>query len=288
MKTMLGSFATLLLLLSLGACTMNFSTAPRASAVSATTTADHSLERLHVFSAGGNIRESVEAFRTELGALNPNVPGSQAGGRREINWDAVPAAQTNTNTFPDDFFNQPVTGRARGAVFTTPGTGFRVSDNNFADLNPDFANQFVFFSPIRTFAAVGSNVTNVDFFVPGSNTAAVSRGFGVVFSDVDRLGSASIRLFDAAGTNLGRFLAPVAPSGVSFIAVAFPSPIVARVEIISGQGAVQAGAIDVSDRDKGPADDLVIMDDFIYGEPMAIGTQAESQARALASGGVAH
>lgn len=243
---------------------------PRATtAATAVDAADvHALA--NVFTAAGDITPTVADYRQALGNLNANTPGSQGAGRREINWDAVPALFTNTNTFPADFFNQPAVGRARGAVFSTPGTGFRVSDDNFADLDPRFGDQFKFFSPIRTFAAVGSSDMTVQFFVPGSNQAATSTGFGVVFSDVDRRGSAAIRLFDADGKNLGRFLAPPAPGGLSFVGVTFPTAVVARVEIESGQAAVAVGAVDVSDRDRGPARDLVIMDDFIYGEPQAI------------------
>src|SRR5262249_61084915 len=116
----------------------------------------------------GDITPSVNAFRDALGNLNANLPGSRADGRREINWDAVPAAFTNTNDFPTDFFNQPVVGRARGVVSTTPGTGERVSDVNFADLDPEFAHEFQFFSPVRTFAPLGSSHLTVTFFVPGS------------------------------------------------------------------------------------------------------------------------
>jgi hypothetical protein len=223
----------------------------------------------NVFTAAGDITPTVTAYRQALGTLNANTPGSQSGGRREINWDAVPPGATNTDNFPADFFNQPAVGRARGAVFSTPGTGFRVSDNNFSDLDAAFGHQFVFFSPIRTFAAVGSSEMTVQFFVPGSSDPAVSTGFGVVFSDVDREGSASIRLFDAQGKSLGRYAAPPAPGGLSFVGVVYPTAVVARVEIESGQAAVAVGAVDVSDRDGGKARDLVIMDDFIYGEPTA-------------------
>src|SRR5262249_15121965 len=139
--------------------------APRRVAASAASVRSQA----QVFTAAGDITPTVNAFRDALGALNANLPGSRTGGRREINWDAVPAAFTDTNDFPVDFFNQPTPGRARGTVFSTPGTGFRTSDNNFTDLDPDFAGQFVFFSPIRTFAPVGSNRMTVAFFVPGSN-----------------------------------------------------------------------------------------------------------------------
>src|SRR4029079_14691022 len=40
----------------------------------------------NVFTAAGDIRSTVIAYQQALGHLNPNAPGSQAGGRREINW----------------------------------------------------------------------------------------------------------------------------------------------------------------------------------------------------------
>ena len=223
-----------------------------------------------VVTASCNITTAVADYRALLGDLNPNVVGEQPGGRREINWDAVPAANTNNNTFPADFFNQPVTGRARGAVFLTNGTGFRVSDNDFADVNPDYADEFNAFSPIKTFAAVGSNRSEVQFFVAGTTTPALSSGFGVVFSDVDKNGSASIKLIGADGRSLGKFHAPACPGSFSFVGVAFDTQVIARVEITSGKGALGSNSDDVSDRNHGPARDLVVMDDFIYGEPRAL------------------
>jgi hypothetical protein len=287
-------FAAVMFAATLGACSRNLPSAPSGTAPATQDAVAMHSDRAHVhatvFTGSGDITASVNAFRNALGTLNANTPGSQTGGRREINWDAVPAANTNNNDFPVDFFNQPVAGRARGTVFSTPGTGFRTSDNNFADVAPSFDGPFSFFSPIRTFAPVGSSHMAVDFFVPGSSTAAASTGFGVVFSDVDRFGSASIRLFDADGRSLGRYTAPTAPGSLSFVGVMFPSSVVARVEIQSGQAAVVGGSTDLDDREgslgRGPKDDrgdgddhdrrtrpdLVIMDDFIYGEPIAIPT----------------
>ena len=290
----------------LAACSRNLPTATNASTTAASdriAASEHARRSdATVFTGAGDITPSVNAFRNALGTLNANLPGSRDSGRREINWDAVPAANTDTNDFPVDFFNQPNPGRARGAVFSTPGTGFRVSDNNFTDLNPEFANEFQFFSPIRTFAPVGSNRMTQTFFVPGSNVPAISTGFGVVFSDVDREGSATIRLLDVNGRSLGEYTAPVAPGGLSFLGVVFPTARVASVEIKSGQAPVAAGAVDVGNHRHGDGDgddddragspqglaatdhdddghhvrprDLVIMDDFIYGEPIAApGTQ---------------
>ena len=225
--------------------------------------------RAEVFEGTCDITAAVAAFRTALGTLNPNLPGSVGSGRREINWDGVPVQLTNVDTFPGDFFNQPAPGRARGVVFSTPGTGFRTSDNNFVDVNPTYADEFDFFSPVKTFIAVGSNVTSVQIFVPGSSTPATSTGFGVVFSDIDHPGSGQLRLFDAADRNLGTYLAPACPGGLSFLGVQFPEPIVAKVEILSGKAALGLESFDVSSATRGPARDLVIMDDFLYGEPIA-------------------
>ena len=263
-KTIYGVVAAATFAFALGACD-DQPTSPRYHGSESASLGIRS--QVTVFTAAGDITSSVDAFRVALGTLNPNLPGSATEGRREINWDAVPPAFTNTNDFPGNFFNQPVAGRARGVEFFTPGSGFRTSDNNFTDLNLDFQGQFNFFSPVRTFAAVGSNVMTVTFFVPGSQLPATSTGFGVVFSDVDRSHSATIRLFDTEGKNLGVYAAPRSPSGVSFVAAMFPAAVVARVEIISGQAAVEGSAVDVDDLDGAPARDLVIMDDFIFGEP---------------------
>lgn len=235
---------------------------------------ESSLDRLaggaHIVTASCDITTAVVEYRDLLGTLNPNVVGEQPGGRREINWDAVPAPATNTNSFAADFFNQPVTGRARGVVFSTDGSGFRVSDNDFFDVNPDYADEFNAFSPIRTFAAVESNLSDVQFFVAGTTISAVSSGFGVVFSDVDEPGSAAIKLIGADGRSFGEFFAPVCAGGFSFVGVAFDTPAIARVQIKSGKGSLGSSLADVSDRDREGARDLVVMDDFIYGEPRVI------------------
>jgi hypothetical protein len=223
-----------------------------------------------VFTAACDITAALTDFRTALGPLNPNVVGEQNGGRREVNWDAVAPAFTNTSTFPGDFFNKNFTPRARGVVFSTDGTGLSVSDNDFAFINPAYASQFNSFSPIRTFSAIASAETRVDLFVAGTQTPARSTGFGVVFSDVDDHGSASVKLLGVNGNSLGVYHAPPCPGGFSFVGVQFPTPLVAAIDIQSGHGPLGPDAADVSDRDHGPARDLVIMDDFVYGEPRAI------------------
>jgi len=243
--------------------------APTVGEVSETSNAS-ARAQASVFTGACDIRAAVADFQTALGTLNPNVVGEQNGGRREVNWDAVPPAFTNTSTFPGDFFNQNFSPRARGVVFSTDGSGLSVSDDDFAFINPAYASEFNAFSPVRTFSAIGSAASRVDLFVAGTTTPARSTGFGVVFSDVDEMGSASIKLLGVNGNSLGVYQAPPCSGAFSFVGVQFPTPLVAAIEIRSGHGPLGPDAADVSARDHAPARDLVIMDDFIYGEPRAV------------------
>ncbi len=225
-----------------------------------------------VFEASGavapEIQASVDDFRAFLGPLNPNVAGSFPSGRREINWDGVPDAFAAPNPLPADFFN---VNSPRGAVFFTQGTGFQVSADNdnpthtpllFANLHPAFEQIFSVFSPQRLFTALNSNVTETLFFVPGSPTGATVSGFGAVFTDVNRLGSTRIEFFDAHGKLL--FSRDVLPgptprASLSFLGVGFDAgERVFMVRITSGNRPPRT-----------PARDVVVMDDFIYGEPQA-------------------
>jgi hypothetical protein len=233
----------------------------------APTTAAAAVAPRAVISASGDITAALASFRAHLGDPNNGAtPGEQPAGRREINWDAVPAAVTNTFHFPGNFFN---TNSPRGALFTSANNFFRVSDNNFSDLNATYASQFRAFSPIKTFAPIMSNDMDVTWRVAGSSTPAAVTGFGVVFSDVDVAGETSMEFFDTAGQSLGVFVVPIRSDaqGFSFLGVLFPSAIVARVHIITGHGVLGLD-IDVSN---GGNHDLVVMDDFLYGEPHPFG-----------------
>jgi hypothetical protein len=143
------------------------------------------------------IAAKLVEFRAALGGnLNGAGPGA-ADGRREINWDGVPAAVTNVDNFPLNFFNANST---RGAVYLTPGTGVRVDSTSFVSINPDLAAQFKPFSGKKLFMAVGSNKVETDFKVSGTDTPGLVKGFGVVFSDVDRANSAKVAFLDATGS----------------------------------------------------------------------------------------
>lgn len=222
-----------------------------------------------VIKASGAIDSALNKFRGLLGPLN-TAPGAQ-GGRREINWDAVPAALTNNNLFPGNFFgsSDPLlpNGRKRGLINTTPGTGFSVSDSDFSFINSAYGAQFNAFSPPKTFTAIGSTVTDNFFKVPGTNTDASVQGFGVVFSDVNNASSTSMEFYDGDRL-LGSFKVPNNgnnnPGGFSFLGVYFPNEKVTRVRIFSGSAPLSSTQDDLSD---GGGEDLVVMDDFIYSEP---------------------
>ncbi|MEO7728791.1 MAG: PEP-CTERM sorting domain-containing protein [Burkholderiales bacterium] len=233
------------------------------------------------------IQSSVDAYRLSLGALNANVAGSFGSGRREINWDGVPDALSAPNTLPANFFN---VNSPRGVLFGTPGSGFEVSANaasgtpvEFGNINASYGSIFSTFSAQRLFTAIGSNVTDVTFFVPGSNTPALTSGFGAIFSDVDLPGT-SIQYFDVNGTSLGTFLGPVsgvANEGLSFLGARFTEgSVISRVRITSGNAALGAGIND------GGGIDLVVLDDFIYGEPLAAIPEPETYALMLAGLGI--
>jgi hypothetical protein len=211
------------------------------------------------------IQSAVDTFRADLGgALNPNVAGSLPTGRREINWDGVPDNLSAPNTMPGNFFN---VNSPRGVLLSTPGSGFEVSANavnptntpvRFGDINAQFPSKFTVFSPQRLFTALGSNIVDVNFVVPGSNIPATVSGFGSVFTDVDLANTTSIQYFSANNTSLGTFFVPTAPLGLSFLGVSGFSEPVAHVRITNGNGPLTGAA---------QGSDSVVMDDFIYGEP---------------------
>jgi hypothetical protein len=231
-----------------------------------------------VYQAAGpdaaSIQSTVDGFRAALGANNGNAPGPIDTGRREINWDG--GGSTATSIVPTPFNGFLVN---RGASFTTPGTGFVQAplDGLAATFNnASYATIFRPFSPVRLFSAIESNITIADFFLPGGgDIPAVVQGFGAVFSDVDQpdglprkyadhTPSTSLRFYDAYGQILYSSVVPASPgdASLSFFGVVFEDARIARVKIVSGDVA------------PGPDDqrrkDVIMMDDFIFGEPKAV------------------
>jgi hypothetical protein len=212
----------------------------------------------------GDIQGTVDAFRAAIGdPNNGNTAGPLAGGRREINWDGGGATTPSVTGGPilTAFQN------SRGATFTTPGDVFaQASPDDLATLQsqPGYATDFQTFSAERLFTPFGSNVTNVDFSLPGTggNVDATTSAFGAIFTDVDEADTTTIELFDFHGELLRTLFAPVADGGLSFVGVLFNAgEQISSIRITAGNA-----ALGVPDSQA----DVVAMDDFIYAEPAAV------------------
>ncbi len=142
-----------------------------------------------------------DAFRDAVGGGNAaGANGSFGGLRREINWDGVPNGFADPDLLPANFFNA---NSPRGAVFSTPGTGFLVSANGGLPTATlfGFPLDFQTFSAQRLFTAVNSNVTDVTFFLPGTAIAATTSAFAAIFVDVEVAGT-RMEFFDQSNSLL--------------------------------------------------------------------------------------
>jgi len=242
-----------------------------------------------VFQAAGpdaaSIQSAVDAFRAALGGNNLNNPGPLQKGRREINWDGGNPNIVDTTAPVNPFL---VFRNTRGSQFKTPGLGLSQAppsggpQGGLAVLfgNPTYATTFRTFSASRLFTPVGSNITAASFSIPGTNGSvpAAVRGFGAVFTDVDQpdgrpspsinngRSSTLIEYFDRNGRLLFTGFVPAAPGNgnLSFFAVKFDDARIASVQIKTGD--VAPGPNDDASHD------IVMMDDFIYGEPQLFTT----------------
>ena len=222
------------------------------------------------------IQAAVDSFRAQLGTANGVNPPA-ANGRRQIVWDGAPDARSAPSFMPENNF------RNVGALFSTPGLGFEISgddnDDNgnpdadpdqvqFTDVNPTYEAAFAPFSPERLFAPIGSNVTETEFVVPNTTTPAQTNGFGVVFTDVDQAGPTQIELLDSSQKSLGIWTVPATAGDetFSFLGVVLDPGVTAARAVIT-TGTAPLGNPDVG---QGGTADIVVMDDFIYGEPQAI------------------
>lgn len=226
---------------------------------------------LVTFEAAGadaaSITATRDAFRTAVGGGTvAGANGSFGGLRREINWDGVPDASSDPNPLAANFFN---TTSPRGAVLSTPGTGFLVSAN--AGLATPtvfgFPNDFVAFSPQRLFTALNSNITDVTFFLPGTATPATVSAFGAVFADVEVAGLTKVQFFDATNTLIySRDALTGGNQGLSFVgAVANAGERISRVRLTSGSNTISSNGV-IAD----PNAELAAMDDFLYSEPTIV------------------
>jgi hypothetical protein len=237
-----------------------------------------------VFQAAGataaSIQSTVDAFRARVGDPNNlNNPGPLEKGRREINWDGGNPNVLDTTAPVNPFL---VFLNTRGSQFKTPGLGLSQAppsggpQGGLAVLfgNPTYAKIFKAFSLSRLFTPVGSNITEASFSIPGTNgtVPATVRGFGAVFTDVDQQADSNpnhkastlIEYLDKDSRILFSSSVPASPGdgSLSFFGIVFDDARIASVRIQAGNVA------------PGPNDDrrhdIVMMDDFIYGEPQLL------------------
>ena len=228
---------------------------------------DNSDNGIVIVTANGDITAKLNEFRQVLGATLNTQPGA-VGGRREINWDAVPDSLLN-QPLPNNFFNPAgadanLAARQRGLTYETVGQ-FMVSNNKFTAVNSQAASEFSSFSGVNAFANVSSNLWQIDPEVPGEATAATIHGMGIVFSDVDVDNSTFMEFFSEA-RSLGKFFVPKHDNSTkhSFLGVYFKNEKVTHVRV-GHDGKLADGEKDISG---GGTHDLIIMDDFLYDEPV--------------------
>lgn len=221
------------------------------------------------------IQTEIQRFRDDLGSENPLDPGSLGNGYRVVNWDTIPDNKAAPNTFAGDLFNANTPGFAAGLLLDTPGTGFQVSASptnptgtapEFGNINATYPVAFQPFSSPRLFTAIASNIVDVRFVIPGTETPATVSAFGAVFADVDTDTSSRLEFFDAGGTRIQeqRVMPAAGNEGLSFAGVRFNSNAIARVRIVTG-----TAALGPADLTQGGQHDIVALDDFIFSEPVS-------------------
>jgi hypothetical protein len=156
----------------------------------------------------------------------------------------------------------------RGATFTTPGDGLTQAAAtggllSLDQINSTYDDLFAPFSLNRLFTPLGINITEGTFSIPGTGGAVAAgvTGFGAVFSDVDLPGT-TIQYFDTNGDSLGVFDVPALTGNQTFSflgIIADPGDLIGSIQITTGTTALGP--------DESPTVDLVVMDDFFYGEP---------------------
>jgi hypothetical protein len=226
---------------------------------------------------------------TATTAFNDFQAALGVGNVRRIGWDGVrlDGTDANPNTrvivsgstveIPVDRF------LGVGALYEDP---YSVSGNGFATVNPDTAGQFPAFSPNNTFVMFDETSGQFDdrfieqsFVIPGTFTAAATRGFGAIFADVEIPGSSSIEYFGLSTTgeevSLGKFDVPVGANGeIQFLGVLFDAPVVTEVQLTVGTNALFSFN-GTSFQSFGPESlgngiDLAVTDDFLFATPTDI------------------
>jgi hypothetical protein len=217
----------------------------------------------------------VDAFRAALGPLNAGLPpGAMPDGRREITWDDA--------ANPYDVAPYFTTGGAymdEGIYMSQPRTRVQISapaggdtPPEFGHINPAYPSYFAPFSGTQLFSPLDQNAAEFSLAIPLDCPPApciytgVSRGIGAVFSDVDRPFTTYLQARDAFGRPLGAFFVPATPGDetYSFLGIVALQPVISRAYFSLGNRPLVEGALETGDVD------LVVLDDFIFGDLRAV------------------
>ena len=236
----------------------------------------HASAGIIVYEAAGATPASItatrDAFRSAVGGGSvAGANGNFGGLRREINWDGVPGTFSDPNLLPNNFFNA---NSPRGVEFSTPGagTGVMVSANS-GGATPTlfgFPGDLQTFSTQKLFATVGTNILDIQFFVPGTSTKAVTSAFAAIFVDVednDAVNFTNLEFFDLQDSLIfSRHVLTAGNQGLSFLGgIADAGEFIARVRITTPNNFLISNGVRANE-----TTDFVVMDDFLYAAPTAV------------------
>ena len=228
-----------------------------------------------------HLRPAVNKFQHLLGG---KANGAQVGplkdGFRVINWDGGAPFD-----MPFDFFN---TNAPLGALFFAKNNKFAISnplDNNpvddkFDSINRRAAKDFKAFTEKRLFTPVKGNVVVTRFQVPGKKIDATVSGFGAVYVDVKKGHTSFLELYDVRGCRIVRVAVPKKAKGLSFVGAIvkraryykngkYGSWVRVRAPVFKAE--MKLGNTPISKKDYNHHNaDIVVTDDFIYGEPQKL------------------
>lgn len=224
--------------------------------------------------ASSNLTPAMNQFKADLGGANNGVGNSYATGRREITWDDLPenlCQQASPSLRKYYNSNSP-----RGFVLSNDqyyrcskspnfgGPGVEVA--RFGDINANYTTYFQTYSNSRIFAPSTSPQFDIRFFIPGTDIPATVNGFGIVLTDVDTQGNSVVILYDSKDDEVGRQLVPTQNNGSTFVGLSFSDGTrIPRVHVVTGNAVLGINTVEGFGID----DDVVAIDDIIYGEPRA-------------------
>ncbi len=219
--------------------------------------------------AGTGTANALASFEAAIGgADNGTSAGEQGSGFRRVGWDtvALDGSEPGSTAIPGG--HTVAVSRSRLEPWGIElGPEIAVADDGFHSVNS--GAQFTPFTTPNVWAPFNSNTAEFEIVAPEGQSAtpapAVSRGLGGVFLNVSQANTTEIQYYNG-DILLGHVFAPVDAGGPSFAALLFADPVVTRVVVTLGTGAIFS--FDGSSAAAGPStSDLVAGDDVALAEP---------------------